>query len=84
MANNTIAHYEITAKLGRDVTLKVMPEQFACYPQRMNHFSGEARALTSLNHPGVASIRGSENQDGVRALMLLMELGEGPGTTLST
>jgi len=87
-----IAHYEILAKLGeggmgvvyrardtklgRDVALKVLPEQFARDPQRMGRFSREAHVLASLNHPNIASIHGLEEQNGVHALV--MELVEGP------
>jgi len=92
MVGRTIAHYEVTAKigeggmgvvyrardtkLGRDVALKVLPEQFARDPQRMGRFSREARLLASLNHPNIASIYGLEVQDGIHALV--MELVEGP------
>ena len=92
MTGKTIAHYEISGKLGeggmgvvyrardtklgRDVALKVLPEQFARDPQRMGRFEREARVLASLNQPHIASIYGLEQQDGVHALV--MELVEGP------
>jgi len=92
MVGKTIAHYEVTAKLGeggmgvvyrardtklgRDVALKVLPEQFARDPQRMGRFAREAHLLASLNHNNIASIYGLEEQNGVHALV--MELVEGP------
>ncbi len=63
-------------KLGRDVALKVLPDVFSDYPERLARFQREARVLASLNHPNIASIYGLEEQDGVRALVL--ELVEGP------
>jgi len=92
MIGQSIAHYEIgdkigeggmgvvyrarDTKLGRDVALKVLPEQFARDPQRMGRFEREARLLASLNHSNIASIFGLEESNGVRALV--MELVEGP------
>jgi serine/threonine-protein kinase len=91
MIGKTIAHYEITEKLGqggmgevyratdtklnRDVALKVLPEVFAQDAQRMGRFQREAQVLASLNHPNIAAIYGVEEEDGQRALV--MELVEG-------
>ena len=63
-------------KLGRDVAVKILPEQFAHDPERMARFSREAHLLASLSHPHIASIYGLEEQDGVHALV--MELVAGP------
>jgi eukaryotic-like serine/threonine-protein kinase len=62
-------------KLGRDVALKVLPEQFAGDPERMGRFAREAQVLASLNHPNIASIYGLEDSGKIRALV--MELVEG-------
>jgi serine/threonine protein kinase len=67
-----LAHYEITAaigkggmgevwrakdtKLGRDVAIKVLPEEFTKDAERLARFEREARLLASLDHPGIASI----------------------------
>jgi len=82
----TLAHYRITAalgaggmgevwratdsKLGRDVALKVLPEEFAKDPDRMKRFEREAKVLASLNHSNIAHLYGLENS---------VILSEGPG-----
>src|SRR5215467_8044248 len=40
-------------KLKRDVAIKVLPEAFACDPDRMARFQREAEVLASLNHPNI-------------------------------
>jgi len=73
----TLAHYRITAalgaggmgevwratdeKLGREVALKVLPEEFAQDPERMARFEREAKVLASLNHPNIAHLYGLES-----------------------
>ncbi|HEV2387852.1 MAG TPA: protein kinase [Candidatus Acidoferrales bacterium] len=63
-------------RLGRDVALKVLPEEFAADPDRMARFEREAKLLASLNHPNIAAVFGLEESSGIRALV--MELVEGP------
>ena len=43
-------------RLGRDVAIKLLPEQLASDPERIDRFEREARALAALNHPNVAQI----------------------------
>jgi Tol biopolymer transport system component len=85
---DSIAHYRISSKLGegamgevyratdsklgREVAIKLIPEDFARDSQRMARFTREAQVLASLNHPNIAAIYGVE--DGA----LIMELVEGP------
>jgi Tol biopolymer transport system component len=64
------------SKLGRDVALKVIQQEFAQDTQLMARFQREAQVLASLNHTNIASIYGLEDSGGVRALV--MELVEGP------
>ena len=91
MIGKTLAHYQITAeigkggmgevyqakdqKLGRDVAIKVLPEEFAKDADRVARFQREAKLLASLNHPNIAAIYGLEESDGTN--FLVMELVEG-------
>ncbi len=66
------------SKLGRDVAIKVLPDQFARDPERLARFQREAKLLASLNHPNIATIHGLEQSGGTH--FLVMELV--PGDTL--
>ena len=87
MPPSTIAHYRITAKLGeggmgavyratdtklgREVAIKVLPDEFAADRDRMARFTREAKVLASLNHPNIAAVYGVEDR------ALIMELVDG-------
>jgi eukaryotic-like serine/threonine-protein kinase len=43
-------------RLGRDVAVKVLPQQFASHPERMKRFEQEARSASALNHPAIITI----------------------------
>jgi serine/threonine protein kinase/Tol biopolymer transport system component len=91
MIGKTLAHYEITSqlgkggmgevyrakdqRLGRDVAIKVLPEEFAKDSDRVARFQREAKLLASLNHPNIASIYDLEESGGTHFLVL--ELIEG-------
>ncbi len=91
MINQTLSHYRIIEKLGaggmgevyrakdqklgRDVAIKVLPDEFAKDTDRIARFQREAKLLASLNHPHIASIYGLEEWEGVQFLVL--ELIEG-------
>lgn len=62
-------------KLGRDVALKILPQEFARDPERLARFRREARTLASLNDPNIAAIYGLEEFDG--ATCIILELVEG-------
>src|SRR6266571_7211125 len=62
-------------KLGRDVSVKVLPEAFAHDPARLSRFQREAKMLASLNHPNIAAIYGLEED--ARRNYLVMELVSG-------
>ena len=92
MIGKKLAHYEITAelgkggmgevwrtrdtKLGREVAIKTLPEDFAADAQRLARFEREARLLASLNHPNIAAIYGLEAFEGTRFLVLELVEGE--------
>src|SRR5499426_4036326 len=44
------------AKLGREVAIKILPENFAQDPDRLVRFEREAHLLASLNHPNIGAI----------------------------
>jgi len=70
MVGQTISHYRILQKLGaggmgivylaedirldRQVALKILPPEFAVDEGRGERFLREARAVATLNHPGIA------------------------------
>ncbi len=62
-------------KLHREVALKTLPDELARQPERLARLKQEARILASLNHPGIATLHGLEESDGVP--VLVMELVEG-------
>ncbi|SPF44229.1 Serine/threonine protein kinase [Candidatus Sulfopaludibacter sp. SbA4] len=62
-------------KLGRDVAIKTLPQEFARDPQRLSRFRREAQTLASLNHPNIGAIFGFEDSDYTDFLVL--ELVEG-------
>jgi serine/threonine protein kinase len=51
-------------KLGRDVAVKILHEEFAGDPERLARFEREARALAAVNDPHIAHIYGLERQEG--------------------
>jgi eukaryotic-like serine/threonine-protein kinase len=91
MIGKTLGHYQIAdqlgkggmgevykakdQKLGRDVAIKVLPDEFARDADRVARFQREAKALASLNHPNIAAIYGLEEFNGTNFLVL--ELVEG-------
>ena len=66
-------------RLGREVALKLLPEDVAGDPVRLGRLEHEARVLASLQHPHVATLFALEELEGRR--FLAMELV--PGETLA-
>jgi serine/threonine-protein kinase len=91
MIGKTLGHYSVSAllgkggmgevykakdqKLGREVAIKILPEEFAKDSDRVARFQREAKLLASLNHPNIAAIYGLEESAGTNFLVL--ELVEG-------
>ena len=89
---DALAHYEILeligrggmgevyrardGKLGRDVAIKVLPEEFSQDEERLARFRREAKVLASLNHPNIASIYGFEHSGSTHYLVLELVPGE--------
>ena len=87
-----LSHYEISTllgkggmgevwrakdtKLGREVAIKTLPEEFARDLDRLARFKREARLLASLNHPNIAAIHGFEEDNGTHFLVLELVEGE--------
>ena len=92
MIGKTLGHYQISSqlgkggmgevyqakdqKLGRDVAIKVLPEEFARDADRVARFQREAKLLASLNHPNIAAIYGLEESGGTNFLVLELVEGE--------
>src|SRR5437867_13025365 len=86
LVGETLAHYKILEqigaggmgvvyrardhKLGREVALKVLPDEVAHDRERMGRFEREAQVLALLNHPNIAAIYGLEESTSVRALVI--------------
>ena len=57
-------------KLGREVAIKVILDQFASDHERVGRFEREAKMLAALNHPRIASLFGMEHVDGQHFLVM--------------
>ncbi|HJZ13037.1 MAG TPA: serine/threonine-protein kinase, partial [Acidobacteriota bacterium] len=91
MIGKTLNHFEVLDRLGkggmgevyvaedrklkRRVALKVLPEEVARDPARLDRFQREAESIAALNHPNIVTIYSIEEADGIR--FLTMELVEG-------
>ena len=62
-------------KLGREVAIKVLPEEFTANAERLARFEREAKLLASLNHPNIGAIYDFAREGDVHFLVL--ELAEG-------
>ena len=62
-------------RLGREIALKVLPDDLAADPSRRQRFEQEARAASALNHPNILSIYDVGTENGV--VYMVSELVEG-------
>jgi len=62
-------------RLGRDIALKVLPQELAQNPDRLVRFEREARSVAALAHPNIVALFSIEEHDGTKFLVL--ELVEG-------
>ena len=92
MIGKTLGHYAVSTligsggmgevyqakdqKLGRDVAIKVLPEELAQDAGRVARFQREAKLLASLNHANIAAIHGLEESDGTHFLVLELVKGD--------
>jgi len=62
-------------RLGRDVALKILPEEFAKDASRVRRFEAEARAASALSHPNIVTVYDVGSSEAVS--YIAMELVEG-------
>jgi serine/threonine protein kinase/Flp pilus assembly protein TadD len=86
MIGQTISHYKILEKLGeggmgvvykaqdlkldRLVALKFLPASVVASEEEIARFQQEAKAISALNHPNIATIHDVDEADGQRFLVL--------------
>jgi len=92
MVGRTLAHYSVVeiigegamgtvyrardTKLGRDVALKVLPEDLASDSDRLERFQREARALAAIDHPNIVTVYSVEEDAGIHFLTMALVEGQ--------
>src|SRR5512143_3839386 len=57
-------------RLERDVALKFLPASFVSSPEDVARFEQEAKAISALNHPNIATIYTTDEAHGTKFLVL--------------
>ncbi len=99
MIGRTLAHYEIIdeisrggmgivyraldVSLGREVALKVLPEELVHDPERRERLLQEARAASTLEHPHIAVIHAVGEAEGVTFIAMELIRGEKLSDTIT-
>jgi len=63
-------------RLGREVAIKVLPDEFVDDVERAARFQREAQLLAAFNHPTIAGIYSFEQAAGIRLLVMELVPGE--------
>jgi serine/threonine protein kinase len=87
-----LGHYEILAllgnggmgavyracdtRLGRDVAIKVLRDDYAGDPEWLSRFKREAQLLAALSHGNIATLHGLDEADGTRYLVMELVPGQ--------
>src|SRR3982750_3184246 len=64
------------SRLGRDVALKVLPDNFSSDTERLARFEQEARAIATLNHPNIVAVYDIGEHAGTRYIVTELVEGE--------
>src|SRR6516165_8850709 len=62
-------------RLGRDVAIKILPNEMSADASRKQRFEREAKTISGLNHPNICTLHDVGSQDGMD--YLVMECVEG-------
>jgi eukaryotic-like serine/threonine-protein kinase len=63
-------------RLGREVAIKVLPEECSADPARLRRFEQEARSASALNHPAIVTIYDVGESDGVSYIAMELVTGQ--------
>jgi serine/threonine protein kinase len=98
MIGRSLSHYKILDKLGeggmgavysaedtrlgRQVALKVLSDEWASDPDHLRRFEREARAVAALDHPNIVTIFSVEEAEGMRFFTMGLVKGQTLDQTL--